>query len=120
MGEIIDLSWAVRRDRGRRPKDVEPASAMISERMAEGCPFRCARCGQIRESDSVLLSPYPLCFTCNREYHAYVRREADEAAPWEAFWHNEQWLQMWRNWLKYRQSMDDYHKSREFALLFNE
>lgn len=91
------------------------------------CAFKCEKCGtQIDPVDSDdalqkrdLRVPYSFCDACSEEYIDYIERlkgQGDE----ECYWHNDAWIDAWRNWIDYQGSLDVYLKSKEFQLLLQE
>jgi hypothetical protein len=86
------------------------------------CQLKCSRCGaQIEESDerhhSVL--SHPLCSGCGEEYEAYQKLSRGELAVGH-YWHNQEWMEVWRTWLEHQKSLEYYRNSKEFIKLLHE
>ena len=90
------------------------------------CASKCAKCGtQItmdhhqRERERNLRVPYRFCETCSQEYVQYIERLKGGGDP-DCYWHNEDWLYVWRSWIEYQSAVDRYLKSKEFMQLLSE
>ena len=91
------------------------------------CALKCEKCGaQIgRESNDTdpyqrkLNVPYNFCGECSDEYIDYIERLKGAGDP-DCYWHNEAWIDSWKNWIDYQSSVDQYLKSKEFKQLINE
>ena len=91
------------------------------------CALKCEKCGaQIgRESNDTdpyqrkLNVPYNFCDECSDEYIDYIERLKGAGDP-DCYWHNEAWIDSWKNWIDYQSSVDQYLKSKEFKQLINE
>lgn len=89
------------------------------------CVLKCEKCGtQITEQASAEMDarahriPYRFCESCMEEYGDYIRRLQGKGNP-DCYWHNEQWLKLWRSWIDYQSAVDQYLKSKEFIVLLN-
>ncbi len=89
------------------------------------CHLRCAMCGiraQTRDSSGRDLKATPeffLCEDCRKEYEDFVSVHSDGKSS-DFFWHNDEWLEMWSSWLRYRSALRAFIKSPEFKLLLQE
>ena len=88
------------------------------------CASKCEKCGTqiaVRQSheEHDLRVPYHFCETCSEEYIAYIKRLKGEETP-EYYWHNEEWLKLWRSWIDYQSAVDRYLKSKAFLKLLQE
>jgi len=91
------------------------------------CALKCEKCGaQIgAESNDMdpyqrkLNVPYNFCGECSDEYIDYIERLKGAGDP-DCYWHNEAWIDSWKNWIDYQSSVDQYLKSKEFKQLINE
>jgi hypothetical protein len=92
------------------------------------CAFKCERCGQqIRPDPSkdkkcehqFVKVPYHFCESCEEEYLDYINRLKGKGDK-NYYWHNEEWLKIWKDWIEYQSSIDRYLKSKEFKELLQE
>lgn len=121
MAEVIDI--ARRKGKERRKADARQrrkAQAVASALSCGLCPRRCAMCGQSVEDYLPLgQAPYPFCEACHEEYLAFKRLEAGDGGD-DAYWHNDQWAAMWRNWLSYMEASATFRQSPGFYRLMQE
>ena len=124
MAEIIELGER------RRQQEHEKADALRDDKIAvlrkvlqcAHCQLKCSRCGvQIEEAGEIEPSmlPYPLCSDCEGEYEVYAKLRRGET-PVGHYWHNKEWMEMWRSWLNHQQALDQYRNSKEFLKLVHE
>ena len=91
------------------------------------CALKCEKCGSQISGDSSdagtyqrkLNVPYNFCGECSDEYLDYIERLQGGGDP-DCYWHNEAWIDVWKRWIDYQSSVDQYLKSKEFKLLLNE
>jgi hypothetical protein len=86
------------------------------------CQLKCSRCGtQIEEADERHHSflSHPLCSGCGEEHEAYLKLSRGELAAGH-YWHNEEWMEVWRTWLEHQKSLEHYRNSKEFIKLLHE
>lgn len=86
------------------------------------CASKCERCGAAIDHNTEnppTRIPYHFCTGCAEEYMDYVRQLRGEADG-EAYWHNHQWMKVWRTWIDYQGAVDQYLKSKEFRRLIDE
>jgi hypothetical protein len=60
-----------------------------------------------------------LCSSCGEEYEAYLKLSRGELAA-GYYWHNEEWMEVWRTWLEHQKSLEHYRNSKEFIKLLHE
>ena len=60
--------------------------------------------------------PYRFCETCKEEYLEYIAKLNGKGDP-NCYWHNMDWLEVWRSWIAYHGSVDQYLRSKEFNQL---
>lgn len=89
------------------------------------CASKCEKCGtqigmeqQRQKAMLDLRVPYRFCESCAKDYVDYIDR-LKGAAP-DCYWHNDAWLKMWRAWIDYQHTIDQYVKSKEFMRLLRE
>jgi hypothetical protein len=63
--------------------------------------------------------PYPLCSGCGDEYKVYLELTKGESATGR-YWHNQEWMEIWRTWLQHQKALDHYRSSKEFIKLLHE
>jgi hypothetical protein len=91
------------------------------------CSFKCEKCGSQINPEKASPEcnhqfqrvPYHFCKSCEEEYLDYIDRLQGKGNP-EWYWHNEQWLKLWKDWISYQSSVDLYLKSKEFSQLVEE
>ena len=88
------------------------------------CASKCERCGTTLGPDNQVHAdntrvPYIFCDSCAEEYMDYIDRLQGKGDP-HAYWHNHDWLKVWRAWIDYQGSVDQYLRSKEFQKLLEE
>jgi hypothetical protein len=122
MADVIELQPREALERKRYRESARLRATAVASALACGlCPRRCAHCGQTIEEawTSPTEAPYPLCPECLEEYQAFRRREQGLTAI-EAFWHNDEWVEMWRSWLAHMKAGDRFRGSAAFMRLMKE
>ena len=89
------------------------------------CALKCEKCGAgIETSDEVANSgrqqiPYRFCESCYEDYTDYIKRlTGDEDS--ENYWHNTEWMDIWKKWIEWQHAIDRYRKTKEFNQLLDE
>lgn len=122
MAEVIDLNGRKHKERKRREARARRRAQAVAMAMSCGmCPRRCVHCGlPIDEPQTPPAeAPYPFCGPCLEEFRAYRRRLEGNVRP-EAYWHTEQWVDMWRTWLESMRANEEFRRSAEFLRLMRE
>ena len=91
------------------------------------CAFKCEKCGtqiDLGPDESAtyrrkLNVPYNFCEGCSEEYVDFIERLKGAGDP-DCYWHNEAWIDAWKQWIDYQSSVDRYLKSKEFNQLLQE
>ena len=91
------------------------------------CAMKCEKCGTQISHDAHLSQgrsgkrhiPYRFCESCTEEYIDYIERMQGGGDP-DCYWHNEDWLAVWKTWIDYQSAKDRYVKSKGFARLLEE
>jgi hypothetical protein len=90
------------------------------------CHFKCVKCGAQLEADAAQEAnrphqrmPYRFCSGCLEEYTDYIERLKGRGDP-DCYWRNAMWMDLWRAWIDYQNSMDQYMKSKEFVQLMQD
>ena len=122
MNKIVDMQEKLetrkqeeqlRKYRGR----VETIQKILQ---CSSCHFRCAMCGlQISDTDSKPNVGLTLCESCRSEFEEYLAISRGKKKP-DVFWHNQEWLEIWKSWLTYRRAIDAFTASQEFKLLIDD
>jgi hypothetical protein len=86
------------------------------------CRFRCAMCGmQVPSGEAPERPPSGLsfCSDCRAEFEEFLSMSKGKRPP-EVFWHNQEWVEVWRAWLEYRKAISAFVASKEYRLLLEE
>ncbi len=124
MADIIEL------EKRRQQQQSEKTNGLTEEKLevlkkvlqCARCQLKCSRCGtQIEEPEDRQHSPlpYPLCSGCSDEYKVYLELTKG-AAGGKSYWHNQEWIEIWRTWLQHQKALDHYRNSKEFIKLLHE
>jgi len=124
MTKVIDIEDRLRLEQRKKAK-VEKAKKLEAVRkmmQCSRCLARCARCGVQFDTTEMYKrypGPYRLCSFCQEEYDDFLRIiEKGQESP--CYWHNREWLALWRSWVDYQQAMKTYNESPEFIDLVRE
>jgi hypothetical protein len=89
------------------------------------CAIKCEKCGAGIETVDEQANnrkrhiPYRFCESCSEEYADYINRlKGDEDS--EHYWHNSEWMDIWKKWIEWQHAIDRYLKTKEFNQLLNE
>ena len=124
VADIIELEKRRQRQQREKPDGLSEEKLDVLRKVLQcaRCQLKCARCGtQIEEAENGKHSPlpYPLCSDCGDEYKLYLEL-ATGASGAERYWHNQQWMEIWRTWLQHQKALDHYRSSKEFIKLLQE
>lgn len=124
MADIIELEKRRQQQQGKRADALQDERIDVLKKVLQcaRCQFKCSRCGtQIKGSGDRQHSTlsYPLCSSCGEEYELYLKLTRGELGAGR-YWHNEEWLELWRTWLQHQQALDHYRNSKEFIKLLHE
>jgi len=81
------------------------------------CRFKCAMCNRHMEPDDASNPPSPsteeftLCESCRSEFEAFKKMTEQESVKADLFWHNRQWLELWKCWIDYQRSINSFRNS---------
>jgi len=124
MSKVIDLEKRLQQEQKKKVK-VEKAKKLEFIRkflQCKRCLARCSMCGMQFDPQEMYKryhGPYRFCSSCQDEYDEYVRvKESGEETT--IYYHNQEWLTLWENWLKYQESLKKYTESPEFIELLRE
>ena len=85
---------------------------------------KCEKCGiRINPDGNAIKNhlrvPYCFCPDCSEEYIDYIEQLKGKGNP-DNYWHNETWQKVWRAWIDYQNTIDQFLKSKEFKKLLKE
>lgn len=89
------------------------------------CELRCAMCGHPVETSegtctlNALFADFPLCGGCRTELDDFLKRQQTIEGP-ELFWHNQQWMDMWEAWIRFREALGRFRGSKEIRLMMRD
>lgn len=129
MADIITLEEKLRIAKAKQT-DQEKKKKILAVRQAfqcTRCAAKCIKCGtQIGMADQsekgrmlAIRTPYRFCENCAREYVDYVEHLKGEGDP-DCYWHNTEWMELWRRWIDFQSATDRYLKSKEFMQLLDD
>jgi len=124
VADIIEL------EKRRQQQQSEKTNGLTEEKLevlkkvlqCARCQLKCSRCGtQIEQPEETQHSPlpYPLCSGCGDEYKVYLEL-TQGASGGKSYWHNQEWIEIWRTWLQHQKALDHYRNSKEFIKLLHE
>jgi hypothetical protein len=125
MAEIIDLNEKKRQEKGRRAalERSKRMETVLQTIQCSNCAMKCTKCGTqlgpgSSESDSPI-TPYRLCPVCLEEYHEFLARLHGQGNA-ELYWHNQEWMEVWKAWMHYQEALKRYELSEGFRRLLEE
>ena len=129
MADIIPLKNKLQHTKEKEAEIIRKRKILAVQKIFQctHCMFKCEKCGtQISTEDKSginkkkeLRIPYRFCESCTEEYTDYIKSLQGKGDP-QYYWHNEEWLELWRKWIDYQGVMDRYLKSKEFKRLLQE
>ncbi len=127
MTKIVDIHDQLERKKKKEHLDkykgrLDCIQKIIQCSSCRSCRFRCAMCGiQVPSGESAERTPLGLsfCGECMAEFDEFVSVTKGKKPP-EVFWHNQEWIELWRSWLDYRKAISAFVASKEYHLLAEE
>jgi hypothetical protein len=130
VADIISLdeklkSCKDKKDAQERKKKIKAVQKVFQ---CTQCAFKCERCGaqivpnpgkNTKCEHQFVRVPYKFCESCEEEYLEYINQLKGKGDK-NFYWHNEEWMKVWKDWIEYQSSVDRYLKSREFKQLLRE
>jgi hypothetical protein len=126
MGDIITLDQKLKRNEEKkiqreRKRKIQAVRKVFN---CTHCISKCEKCGtQLGSSSSPAQGgrhvPYRFCDHCREEYIDYVERLQGGGNRTD-YWQNHAWMRMWRAWIDYQGTIDEYLKTKEFEQLLAE
>jgi hypothetical protein len=127
--KIIQLDDKLQHSKEKKAEIIRKRKILAVQKVFQciHCVFKCEKCGTqlgFEQESNVKISvdpklPYRFCESCSEEYVDYIDRLQGKGNP-EYYWHNEDWLKVWRTWIDYKGVIDRYLKSKEFMQLLDE
>jgi hypothetical protein len=89
------------------------------------CQLKCAKCGsQLGVPEPQIVSdflPLRLCQGCGEEYRLYQKMSSNPTpVEGQEYYHNQEWLGVWKTWLEYQVHLQRYRNSGAFLRLVEE
>jgi hypothetical protein len=124
MSNVIDIEKRLQQEQKKKAKiDKSKKLEYIRKFLqCKRCLARCSMCGvQFDPSDMYRRhhALYRFCSVCQEEYDEFVRVK-EKGEDTSVYWHNDEWLAIWENWIKYQESLQQYTESTEFIELLRE
>ena len=129
MADIISLNKKLRHTEEKKAAIIRRRKIQAVQKIFQctQCAFKCEKCGmQIDPPEKKTESkpqgiriPYRFCESCSEEYRDYIERLKGKTNP-DCYWHNDDWLEIWRRWIDYQGAIDRYLKSKEIVQLLRE
>jgi hypothetical protein len=127
--KIIQLDDKLQHSKEKKAEIIRKRKILAVQKIFQciHCVFKCEKCGTqlgFEHQTPVKISanprvPYRFCESCSEEYIDYIERLQGKGNP-EYYWHNEDWLKVWRTWIDYKGVIDRYLNSKEFKQLLDE
>jgi predicted RNA-binding Zn-ribbon protein involved in translation (DUF1610 family) len=126
MADIISLESKLKlSDKKREKLDRQRKMKMVQKmlRLSQS-NAKCEKCGIRINPDSSTIQhhlrvPYHFCPDCSEEYIEYIEQLKGNGNP-DNYWHNGVWQRVWRAWIDYRNTIDQFVRSKEFRRLLKE
>jgi hypothetical protein len=124
MSNVIDIEKRLQQEQKKKAKiDKSKKLEFIRKFLqCKRCLARCSMCGvqfDPQEMYKRQQGPYRFCCGCQEEYEEF-RRVKENGEDTTLYWHNEEWLSIWQNWINYQESLQKYTESPEFIELLRE
>jgi hypothetical protein len=123
VADIIELEKRRQQQQSTKTNGLNEEKLEVLKKVLQcaRCQLKCSRCGtQIEEPEDRKPSlPYPLCSGCGDEYEVYLELTKEESGS-RRYWHNQEWIEIWRTWLQHQKALDHYRNSKEFIKLLHE
>jgi hypothetical protein len=124
MTKIVDIHAQLERKKKREHLEKYRGRMDSIQKVIQcsSCRFRCAMCGtQLPSAEPPERRPLGLsfCSDCTAEFEEFVSVAKGKKPP-EVFWHNQEWVEVWRAWLDYRKAVSAFVASKEYHLLVEE
>ena len=125
MDKVISLEKKLKHSAALKADIIRKRKIQAVKRIYQctHCASKCERCGNgidfiPKKSDHAPL-PYHFCNSCAEEYRDYIAKLQGKSDP-DLYWHNDAWLNAWRQWIDYQGAIDQFTRSKEFVRLLTE
>jgi hypothetical protein len=125
MTKIVDIHDQLERKKKKEHMEKYRGRLDSMQKIIQcsSCRFRCAMCGTQVPPPGGTPARTPLglsfCGDCMAEFEEFVSVTKGKKPP-EVFWHNQEWIEVWRAWLDYRKAISAFVASKEYTLLLEE
>jgi hypothetical protein len=124
MSNVIDIEKRLQQEQKKKVKiDKSKKLEYIRKFLqCKRCLARCSMCGVQFDPQEIYRQHHPFyrfCNGCQEEYEEF-QRVKEKGEDTSVYWHNDEWLAIWENWLKYQESLGKYIESAEFIDLLRE
>lgn len=121
MADVIELEEKKKKKQKKLNQDkAKKALALLKVFECASCHLKCARCGTRLELTQIqsLVSgtPYRFCNSCQGEFSEFQKRVSGVANA-DIYWYNDEWLDMWKAWTNYQDSIKRFLNSKEVIRL---
>jgi Pyruvate/2-oxoacid:ferredoxin oxidoreductase delta subunit len=125
MADVIDLKEKKQQEKTkksaeRRNRRMEMILQMFQ---CSRCSMRCMKCGSqidlVEQSQQPSFVPYRFCRNCLEEYLEFLDRLHGRGNS-EHYWYNQEWLEVWKAWMHYQDTLKRYELSDGFRRLLKE
>jgi hypothetical protein len=124
MSNVIDIEKRLQQEQKKKAK-VDKSKKLEYIRkflQCKRCLARCSMCGVQFDPQDMYRHHHPLyrfCNGCQEEYEEFLRVK-ERGEDTSVYWHNDEWLAIWENWVNYQESLQKYTESAEFIDLLRE
>ena len=118
MTKIIQLDKKLQHTKEKKAEIIRKRKILAVQKIFQcmHCVFKCEKCGTqiaFEHESGVKISadpkvPYRFCESCSEEYVDYIDRLQGKGNS-EYYWHNEDWLKVWRTWIDYKGAVSYTH-----------
>lgn len=125
MADIIDIEGRLKDEKRKKEQIERVKKVSLLRKFIEctQCLLKCSKCGiQMDLPEAVnrdISIPYRFCLNCQEEYEEYLKRQLGQGDP-AHYWYNDQWMNIWRQWIEYQKALEKYKESAEFKRLIRE
>lgn len=128
MADIIPLDQKLKLAQKEREVSIRRRKIQAVQKVFQctHCALKCEKCGTQIDHDAngkpartQPRIPYRFCEGCTEEYADYIERLKGRGNA-ECYWHNDDWMDLWRTWIDYQSSLDRYVKSKAFVQLMQD
>lgn len=125
MARVIDIEGKLKQKKGQKSEIERLKKITLVKKFIEctQCMLKCSKCGtQMELPEAVNRNtsiPFRFCLNCQEEYEEYIKSQLGQGNP-SFYWYNQEWRDIWRNWIEYQKALQSYKDSEEFKRLIKE